>query len=423
MKKHQIKDRMLSQFIDTYANLLRCFRIASSLGKSISSALILPAAATGSLGDEAMLVAAINCLSKQGVKRIGVISYSTNREWDHLDCVSETVNLKAFFKGKSKKTVLYFISKIFFYDQFYCIGADVLDGFYSENRTLQRIRLVSLAAQTGAESSIVSFSFNPKPTPVSVTALSNLPASVRLCSRDPVSCERLQHALSRPVELSADLAFLLQPTPNSKISVEVSKWASTQRASDRIIIGINANSLMGSDQISFSSDKLVRVYTDALSQAFSEDSSLSFLMIPHDFRGKNSDKEILEHLLDSLPEKIKLYCFQVPTPCTAADVKAICSEMDLVLTGRMHLAIAALGQKVPVACITYQGKFEGLLNGHFELSEVCISPEIAFQPGQLANFLKTQILKREETHRQIQEKLSKVRELASINFLSARSNT
>ena len=36
--------------------------------------------------------------------------------------------------------------------------------------------------------------------------------------------------------------------------------------------------------------------------------------------------------------------------------------VDLVLTGRMHLAIAALGMGTPPLCVAYMDKFEGLFH-------------------------------------------------------------
>lgn len=424
MNTTKFQSPKLSLFAGIYARLLRNFHVNQFFGQdSSSSVLILPAAATGSLGDEAMLEALIKYFSEQGITKIGVISYSKDNEWDHFNSVTETVNLSSLFKNNSWKSLIRFVSKVSSYKQFYCIGADVLDGFYSENRSLQRITLVALADQVGAKASIVSFSFNANPKPTVIEALANLSTDVRLCSRDPVSHKRLEDFLQRPIDLAADLAFLLQPTQNTDLVTGVSQWASNQRDAGRIIIGINANSLMGNDRVSFSSEELIKIYADALVHSFSKNPLLSFLMIPHDFRGKNSDVKMVEDLLVSLPDAMQSYCLKVPTPCSAGEVKAICAETDLVLTGRMHLAIAALGQEVPVACITYQGKFSGLLTGHFKLAGVSITPEMAFQPNQLANFLNDQISKRGETQKNIQAKLPDVKRLSSINLLPAELTT
>jgi polysaccharide pyruvyl transferase WcaK-like protein len=82
----------------------------------------------------------------------------------------------------------------------------------------------------------------------------------------------------------------------------------------------------------------------------------------------------------------------------------------------MHLAIACLGQGTPVACVTYQGKFEGLFR-HFELDGMTIEPEQAFQPEGLVKFLMPLIEKRKDISKQVQLKLPQVQQLAQVNFI------
>ena len=274
---------------------------------------------------------------------------------------------------------------------------------------------MALAAKTGADTTILGFSFNQQPTAASIQALANLPASVRLCCRDPISHERLTHHLQRPVDLVADVAFLLQPAKDSELATGVSKWVRKQQAAGRTVVGINANSIHLQSLPELGVDNLIRLYADALVELFSKDQMLSFLMIPHDFRGHDSDVSLAKAILEALPLEIKPYCMQVPTPCSAAEIKSICADLDLVFTGRMHLAIACLGQGIPVAGVTYQGKFEGLFS-HFELQGMTIAPEKAFQPGVLASFLATLIARRKDVSQQIQSKLAEVQALSSSNF-------
>jgi polysaccharide pyruvyl transferase WcaK-like protein len=111
-------------------------------------------------------------------------------------------------------------------------------------------------------------------------------------------------------------------------------------------------------------ETLVQVFAATLTELFSQCGPLSFLLIPHDVRGKVSDVSLAKALLESILPEIKPYCMQVPAPCRAAEIKAICADIDIVLSGKMHLAIACLGQGTPVACVTYQDKFEGLFK-HF----------------------------------------------------------
>ena len=416
MDKSSVKDQILSQLLDTYAATLQVLRKTKVRDKADSSALFLPPDDPGSLGDEAMLAAGMKRLANQGIERIGIVCLkSTTACWENLDLVTDTINMQGYFAYGSWKERFRFVQMVSRYDRFYCVGADVMDGFYSDRRTFLSINLVALAAKTGADATILGFSFNEQPTPASVQALSNLPASVRLCCRDPISHKRLTHYLQRPVDLVADVAFLLQPAEDSDLAVRVSRWARDQRSAGRTVVGVNANSVHLQSLPQFGFDDLIRIYADALVELFSKDQMLSFLMIPHDFRGQDSDVSLAKAILEALPLEMKPYCEQVPSPCSAAEIKSICADLDIVFTGRMHLAIACLGQGIPVAGVTYQGKFEGLFS-HFELQGMTIDPEKAFQPGVLASFLEALIARRKDIRQQIQSRLAKVKTLAALNF-------
>lgn len=414
MQKSIVKEQVLSSLLDTYASVLKVFKQTTARNQS-RSALFLPPDDPGSLGDEAMLAASMKRLAQQGIKHIGIVNVKSSVAWENLDSIAETINLRNYFVHNSWKARFRFVQMISRYDRFYCVGADVMDGFYSDNRTLRFIELVAIAAKTGANATILGFSFNEKPTPNAVRALANLPACVRICSRDPVSYQRLTQHLQRPVDLVADVAFLLEPAQNSDLAMGVSTWVRQQQNSKRVVIGVNANSLHLKSLPQFGFDDLIRLYADALIELFSNQPSISFLMIPHDFRGEESDVSLAEAILERLPIEMKPYCMQVPTPCSAAEIKYMCADLDLVFTGRMHLAIACLGQGVPVVGLTYQGKFEGLFD-HFNLQGMTIAPEKAFQPGNLATFLAGAIAKRENTRQRIQSKLQSVNELAALNL-------
>ncbi len=422
MQKSSVKDQILSQLLDTYAAKLRVLRKTKARDRADESALFLPPAEIGSLGDEAMLAAGMKCLAAQGIKRIGIVSFMSTDRWENLDLVTDSISMQSYFFPQSRKARLLsridqfrFVRIVSRYDRFYCIGADVMDGFYSESLTLRMLNLVALAAKTGADATILGFSFNEQPTPASVQALSNLPASVRLCCRDPISHRRLKHYLQRPVDLVADVAFLLEPAEDSDLAVRVSNWACAQRAADRVVVGVNANPIHLQSMTKPKLDDFIRLYVDALVDLFSKDQMLSFLMIPHDFRYQDNDVSLATAIMEALPLEIKSYCMQVPTPCSAAEIKAICTVLDVVLTGRMHLAIACLSQGIPVAGVTYQGKFEGLFS-HFELPGMTIEPEKAFQPGVLASFLADILLRRKDIGQQIQSKLVEIQALSKSNF-------
>jgi len=414
MKKN-IKQLILSSLLAIYTRALRLRRTSRLGHKQIRSILILPPYMPGSLGDEAMVSASVEYLKSKGHELIGLVSYSSALHWESLGLMTETVN----FPHNSWKAKFRFANAVSQYERFYCLGADMLDGYYTDDAALQRLKLVSLAAETGTDAAILGFSFNDQPTPASIQALRNLPSSVRLCCRDPVSHVRLSRHLQRPVELVADLAFLLQPVDDSEIALDVSQWISQQQANGRIVIGINANGMHVRHLKVQLLDNLIQIYVNTLVELYSKDEKFSFVLIPHDFhstQGAVSDIVLVEAILKALPAKMQSHCINVPTPCRAAEIKFICRNLDIVLGGRMHLAISCLGQGTPVACATYQGKFEGLFS-HFELDGMTIEPEQAFQPEGLVKFLMPLIEKRKDISKRIQLKLPQVQQLAQVNFV------
>ncbi|MBE9190506.1 polysaccharide pyruvyl transferase family protein [Gloeocapsopsis crepidinum LEGE 06123] len=410
-----IKTQILFQLLSIYAATLGFLRKTKVRSQIDASALFLPPSDPGSIGDEAMLAASMEHLAAQGIQRIGIITLQPTARWENLKLVTDTINIKGFFTRGSWWERFRLVEKISRYEHFYCLGADVMDGFYSDNVTLLRLNLVALAAKTGADATILGFSFNHQPTDAAVQSFSQLPASVRLCCRDPISYQRIKQCLQRPVELVADLAFMLQPAEDSDLTVRVSKWVRAQKAQGRIVLGVNANALHLTKVTRLKRDEFIQFYANAFINLCSRNQKISLLMIPHDFRGDDSDVSIAQAILEAMPSAIKPYCMQVPTPCSAAEIKSICADLDLVLTGRMHLAIACLGQGIPVGGVTYQGKFEGLFR-HFELPGMTIDPEKAFQPGVLTDFLIDLIAKREDIHQQIQSHLANVKVLSVSNF-------
>ncbi len=415
MQKSIFKEQILSQLLDAYASILKVLKPIKTRNQPASALFLPPTSAPGNLGDEAMLVAAMKFVSDRDIKSIGIVILKSSVYWENLNLVTDRLNLRDYFVYHSWKDRFRFVKAVSRYDRFYCIGADVMDGFYSDNTTLCLIELVRLAAITGVDATILGFSFNEQPTPDAVRALCNLPVSVKLCCRDFLSHQRLTHHLQRPVELVADVAFLLEPAQDSELATGVSKWIGQQRDLGRTIVGINANSLQLKNLPHLKLKDLIQLYTDTLVELFSSHLEISFLMIPHDLRDKESDVLTTTAILERLPTYMSSYCMKVPTPCSAAEIKSICGEIDLVFTGRMHLAIASLGQGVPVAGVTYQGKFEGLF-AHFDLQGMTIAPEKAFQPGAMASFLTDIIAKHQELRQTVQINLPKVKALSSLNF-------
>ena len=378
-------------------------------GNQRSALLIPPSGTPGGLGDDAMLTASSQYLAQQGFEKIGIISFGHLEAWDNIKHITHVVPFGTRWNR------LQVVNHLRHYNYLFCVGADVMDGYYGNMSTIVRTKLLNLAAGLNICTTILGFSWNQNPTPESVKALEKLPHTIRICARDILSQNRLKQRLNRPIELVSDLAFLLESDQNSKLASEVTQWIYAQQSNNRTVIGVNLNNLFVGAGKKLQPSELIKYFVSTLTELSVQDSTLSFLLIPHDSRGQVSDLSLAQELLQALPPALRPYCSQVPFPCRAAEIKAICAELDFVLTGRMHLAIACLGQTTPVGCITYQGKFEGLFQ-HFQMSNVTISPEEAFRPEHLSQFVLHLLAQREELRAQIQIALPKVMELAKSNF-------
>lgn len=401
----------LWKVLETYAMVPGLLRHSPLRSRTTvpSALLIVPAERRGNLGDEAMLVGSIQHLRRQNIQKLGVVMFEADRQWPCLHLVDEVIVLHR------RRHYLDFIRATGKYTSVYCIAADMMDGYYSDEATRRLTRLGTLAAHTRAAVTFLGFSFNAQPTAGAIHAIAQLPRSVTLHARDPVSHHRLTQSVERPFALTADCAFLLQPAQHSPLVRDIQHWVETQQQRQRLVLGLNVNNLLLRQIQSTNGQELVQAYVKALSDLFAQQPDLSVLMIPHDNRGKVSDASLCGDIVQALPASLRSRCHQVSFPCTAAEIKAICGTLDFVLSGRMHLAIACLGQGTPVAGIAYQGKFEGLF-AHFHLSGLTIEPHQIVQPGALSAFLLHWLPQRDALQTQIRAELPKVQALAAANF-------
>lgn len=411
-----------SLFLGGYAIFLRFGRAIGWIKMIPSSTLLLPPEAPGGLGDEAMVVASISTLRQQGTNHMGLVAFNPRLEYPVP--VAEAIDMRDYFIYSSGLKFLQksieFGYKVSRYEQFYCLGADLMDGHYSDYVTLKRVKLVELAAKAGVKSTILGFSFNNAPTPLAVQALRSLPSHVNLYVRDAISEERLTARLNRPIPLVADVAFLLHPAESSELLSTVFQWIEKQRNTGRTLVGINPNSLLLKQQDGKTFEDLIQGYAQNLVSLFSRNPNLSFVLLPHDSRnikGSPSDDRLARAILQELPVEMQPYCCKIPFPCRAAEIKAIVGKLDVVLSSRMHLAIACLGQSIPVVCITYQGKFDGLFR-HFAIEGMTVSPEDLLQPEseKVVNCVISTLENREKIHQKIQVQLPQVQQLSLANF-------
>ncbi len=395
------------------------------------SAILIAPAGAGSLGDAAMLTAAVQTLTQKAFERFTLVYpayWGADGDWSGIPgLTADSLGIRFQsepFGGDLQQAIAAsaqdyraFIALAREATHVFCVGADVLDGFYAPAIPQLLARLCAIAATLGCKTTIIGFSFNQKPLPESIAALQRLPATVRFCCRDAMSQERFQSLVQRPATLVADAAFLLQPTLDGENLGPTLDWIASQRQRGRSILGINLNPITA-QHLNLDAAAFAAHYVTLVTQLFDRLGSVSVLFIPHDVRDAVNDvtlaHQVCQGLAMALPER-QPDCHVAPETLMAYQAKGLCGEIDLLVTGRMHMAIAALGQGCPPIGITYQGKFEGLYR-HFGLQGLTLSPEQAFPAQQLAPLVVETWPQLAMLRQQIRQGLAPILSLAAANF-------
>lgn len=298
-------------------------------------------------------------------------------------------------------------------DALVIIGADILDGYYSPQYAMELLTAADIAARFGMRSIVLGFSFNSSPAGDLHRCFARLDKRVMLNVRDQISLERLSGFAVTCARLVADSAFTLQP---SDINADYRNWIQAERRTGRIVVGINMHPMLIREQSAEETALLVRQMAAAIC-ANSEGPPVSWILVPHDYRDEQGlgDGICLRPLRDLLAAQGIRYRYFEGLHRAAA-IKALVGQLDGVVTGRMHLAIASLGMGVPVLCLTYQDKFEGLIR-HFNLPpSTLLTPDQIKANNYLANQMKEYLHNLPDLNVKVRQRLPGVLELADKNF-------
>ncbi|MHB1352110.1 MAG: polysaccharide pyruvyl transferase family protein [Thiobacillus sp.] len=325
--------------------------------------LIIPADAAdpaGSLGDMAMLTALMQSLRA----RDAASAFTVIGTRDHAIAVPGIGDVPVVAAWVGKAGTLAFDRLIHEHDALFVMGADVLDGKYGAALVARAVGYCNHSARLGVPAATLGFSFNRRPRYPAVYALSRLDPAVQVNVRDEPSLRRFLDTVKRPARLCADTAFLMAPSTQGDAEAEA--WIVAARRAGRTPVGVNLNAHALAPAIEKAG---LAALVDHLAQQLgraAEKRRLAYLLIPHDLRPQSGDVAILRMLAQTL--RRDGFMHEHYAAMARPDViKRVVGQLDLVVTGRMHLAIAALGSGTPVMCVTYQDKFEGLYQ-HFGLA-------------------------------------------------------
>lgn len=298
----------------------------------------------------------------------------------------------------------------------YVMGADIMDGYYSPVTSLRMIIAADLMSRMGAHTSFLGFSFNDKPHGMLKIAFKALHNKVLVNLRDPISLDRYHSFTNTSATLVADTAFLLKENNTSEVFVQISNWIAEQRNQNRKVFAINFHPMLfkgitANDDLITLSKSIQSMMGNVTSKE-----NLSWLLLPHDDREEAGDISSLKNLYEKLSPDVRAHAHLVLPPPTAAEIKAIVGQLDGVVTGRMHLAIATLGMGVPVLALAYQAKFEGL-SQHFGLPAwTVMDPKAAFDVDYLTKQVEHFVTDLPVIKAQVANKLPDVKRLSKSTF-------
>lgn len=384
-----------------------------------SSALIIPAdpdSLLGSKGDEAMMIATMTAVKRQN-SALGLIVGSTNTK---ADALAKTMGMSALRIWGGPLMPFKFLRQLLKSKPAVGLvnGADIMDGYYSPVMSLRMIIAADLLSRCGARTAFVGFSMNAHPVPSVKYAFKHLDRRVRVNLRDPLSWERYENLIGGPCNLVADSAFLLEPVAElTGDSAKTADWMRLQRSHGRKVLVLNLHPMLFLDVVD-AGNEVRRLIASVVSvmHDLTPKHSLSWLLLPHDNRSVAGDMTTLCELQKHLGQALEEYTLWVKTPPSAAEIKTLLGHADGAITGRMHLAIAALGQAVPVMTFAYQDKFAGLLQ-HFNMpSWLVLDAEKSTKPDFLSRQVERFILELPELKILAEEMLPKVTAAAESTF-------
>lgn len=372
-------------------------------------ALIIPPATPGSLGDAAMISASAVSLRGKGASGVDLLY---GKEWDLDERIDGQIAGESLFYGGSLIQYVSLVAQLKHYNHVCLIGADVIDGKYNPPSVRGRLAILAEVAKQGKKATLLGASYNKNPEKTTRNALKNLPASVVICARDPVSKKRMEEALERDIRQVADLAFLLPARAYHPVAVRALSWIDSRHAAGDQVVAVNANYLQAEENPSMV-DALAKLMEGLLAQP------ISVLLVPHDTRSARPDQVILAEAAAKVTTSDNAKRIHMVEPQSPGAIKAILAQTDLLVTGRMHAAILGMGAGTPAFSFAYQDKFEGLYSFFgLENADLLYAPEsFVANPDEVLAKVLGHLKDTPSLKSQIKEKLPHVIQLAQDNFL------
>jgi len=217
---------------------------------------------------------------------------------------------------------------------------------------------------------------------------------------------------STRIELTADPAFCLEPDMETVRKI----FKIYNISKEKTLVGVAP-----SQGIAYYSRTGYENHVDALRKLLKfliEKLGCHVILIPHVHESSvtNDDRVICELLYRKLsfPEDVSM----ISLTCSAEEIRAIVSTLDLMIAERMHAAMASLSQNVPTFVVGYSVKAEGILSDIFgfdSLEDYMISVK-KMDEEKLKECVKNLLDRRSEVTKYLSKVMPRIKENAKRNF-------
>jgi len=376
----------------------RLFRAALPATRERAAHLLVAPPGGGNIGDQAMIEAFLE-------NTAGPVTVLTRRADDvvvpaaHRDRTTvEALPGLVYGDGADHRAaVRRFAALVALAASVSVVGADIMDGAYNARASARRGDLAGLARDAGVDARILGFSWNGRADAGARRALRRAAAAgTKLLLRDPVSVRRAQEDSLANVVPVADMVFSARTADTGErdriLGADPGPYAVVNAS------GLVARSIDQATEYA----AIVRMLLDE---------GMRVVLLPHVVRASADDAVACAAVAERVADPRVVLVDRVLSP---AEVRGLCHDARLVVTGRMHLAIQAMWSHVPAVTLSTQGKVEGLMR-LFGTDDLCLEPGAGLAE-RMVPLLRDLVADRETYAARIRDRLPAVRELSARNF-------
>ena len=271
------------------------------------------------------------------------------------------------------------------------VGTDVIDGTCGVQDSLTRLKAANATAKCGGSVSVFC-SFRSDVSLEILEEIAKLPNQVKFYLRDKISLQNFKKLTGRAAEYFPDFAFFCE-SKKTLLTEEYATHIKRLQNSGKTVIGLN----FGEPSFrSFYAEHTVEArasYVEAVLKAVMEEIPQAYVvLISHDSRHwdgyfSDADYQKLAMVVARNLGFSKQMCM-LPARATHAELLEVLPYLDFVITGRMHLSVAAMHSGIVPVVYTgasKDGKFSmiekvrGMLESRIGRSDLAASSMAKFR--------------------------------------------